>query len=201
MRHLKLASGELRVTDTSGKTVIPSSRRADGTVRKAVAVKTGYVPAGERAAYSARGSRNESTSHALRSAGLGGGGSLAQRSGGGRIGGAPKPVKTLSKNAAKRARKRAAAAAGAGGESSASAETSTVDATAATAAAAPAADAAAAQLAPEKQLRKLRKKMKQIAQLEAKVAAGSELNEGQVVKVAAKDEIAAAIASLEALGL
>jgi len=188
MEHKVLLSGEVRRTDSSGRTVIPTSRRADGSVRKAVVVKTGYVPQGERTAYSAR-SRNEGTAHALRSAGLGGGGSLAQRASGGRIG-APKPVKTLSKNAAKRARKRAAAASSSeGGAAEGGAAAEAVEAT------------AEAALPPAKQLRKLRKKMKQIAQLEVKRADGTELNAAQEKKLAAKDELAAAIVALEALGL
>ena len=193
--HQTLPSGEVRRTDSSGRTVIPTSRRADGSVRKAVVVKTGYVPQGERTAYSAR-SRNEGTAHALRSAGLGGGGSLAQRSNGGRIG-APKPVKTLSKNAAKRARKRAAAA-----KEQPEGGATAVEGAAGGRTAAEAVEATAeAALPPAKQLRKLRKKMKQIAQLEVKRADGIELNAGQEKKLAAKDELAAAIAALEALGI
>ena len=60
---------------------------------------------------------------------------------------------------------------------------------------------AEAALPPAKQLRKLRKKMKQIAQLEVKRADGTELNAEQEKKLAAKDELAAAIVALEALGL
>lgn len=62
------SAGETYVTTTDGQRMIAASRRPDGTVRKAIPVRHGYVPQEEQLKYTPKAKREEEVARVVHGA-------------------------------------------------------------------------------------------------------------------------------------
>ncbi|KAF1810907.1 hypothetical protein P152DRAFT_87563 [Eremomyces bilateralis CBS 781.70] len=173
-------------TDRAGTSVIPSSVRPDGTVRKEIKVRPGYRPPEDVEVYKNRTAEAWKNRYA-------GGVPGAEAVGAEREGKA-------GKNAKRRERRKAAAAAGgsdAGGEDTATATATTEPVVVAGSGETATAPEPSAADAKEKEARKIAKKLRQARELRAKKDQGDSLLPEQVAKVIKIQEL---VRQLDALG-
>lgn len=188
------------VTAKDGERVVAASRRADGSVRKEIKIRPGYVPPEDVARYA--NAKVESTK--LPDGYVVGLGVVGKNKKNAAFGAPVQEAEPKSKSAKKNEKRKAKKREGGGedGEddhednvaeepSSTKAEPTPSVAPASGAAAAPSED-------PAKQLRNLKKKLGQAQELKAKKAAGESLLPEQEAKVAKVAEMEAEVADLEA---
>jgi len=168
--------------------VVPGSRRPDGTYRKPVRVKKGYVPPEEQQTYDKF--KMEKPTGVI-------GADVAEK-GPPKTGAAKKNEKRKKKGGDGAGAAEAPAAAPA---AALAVEATEVAAAVSAAAAAPASEEAAAKEPSEleKKIKALKKRLRQIDDLAAKAASGATLNADQAAKVAARGEVEAEIAKWESL--
>jgi len=180
------------MSNEESATVLPESRRPDGTLRPQVRVKKGYVPPEEQQTYDRWKDTQET--------GVPGADVVPQK-------GAPKS-KTALKNEKRKERRKQEEEANDGAphkelepepadDWEGAADTAEATEAAATV---PAADSAKAPSEVEKKLKGLHKRLRQIEDLSEKAANGQALNPDQLAKVASKGEIEAEIAKWESIG-
>jgi len=175
--------------------VVPGSRRPDGTYRKPVRVKKGYVPPEEQEKF-----RTVDTTPV----GVVGADPAEQNT-------KPKPTTQAAKKNEKRKEKKKTsedeATDGAGAQDgdaggnqpeAPSARSASARTAAAPSAAAPSAAAEVSEV--EKKIKNLKKKLRQIDELEEKKESGATLNAEQAAKIAARGDIESEIAKWESLG-
>ncbi|KAI9030543.1 hypothetical protein DFJ74DRAFT_702834 [Hyaloraphidium curvatum] len=178
-----------------GERVVAATRRADGSLRKEIRIRPGYVPPEDVARYA-----NQKVEGMKLPEGYVVGLGVVDKNKAGHAPGEAEKSKAAKKNEKRRAKKKKGGEGGDEEGDQADGQTEPPVAATSAAGAAPA-DPAAAEATPaddQKHLRNLKKKLQQAKDLEAKKAAGDALLPEQEAKVSRLPELEDEVAALEA---